>query len=57
VELAELAMEIDKGFSGEAYRPTAEERAGIEQGLNDVREGRVATDEQVKTVFDKFRRV
>jgi predicted transcriptional regulator len=56
VELAELALEIDEGFSGEPYRATSEERAGIERGLTDAREGRFATDEQVKAAFDKFRR-
>jgi hypothetical protein len=56
VELAELALEIDEGFSAEAYRATSEELAGIERGLKDAREGRLATDEQVKAVFDKFRR-
>ncbi|MBR1272638.1 hypothetical protein JQ629_34690 [Bradyrhizobium sp. AUGA SZCCT0222] len=57
VELAELALEIDAGFSGEAYRATPEERAGIERGLKDAGEGRFATDEQVRVAFDKFRRV
>ena len=57
VELAELALEIDEGFSGEAYRATPEELAGIERGLKDAREGRFATDEQVKAAFDKPRRV
>lgn len=56
VELAELALEIDQGFSGEVYRATAEEVAGIERGLKDAGEGRLATDEQVKAAFDKFRR-
>ena len=55
-ELAELALEIDAGFSGEVYRATPEELAGIERGLNEAREGRFATDEQVKAAFDKFRR-
>ena len=53
--LAELALEIDEGFSGEAYRATPEELAGIERGLKDAREGRLATDEQVKAAFDKLR--
>ncbi len=57
VELAELALEIDEGFSGEAYRANPEELAGIERGLKDVREGRLATDDQIKAAFDKFRRV
>ena len=56
VELAELALEIDEGFPGEAYRATPDELAGIERGLKDAREGRFATDEQVKAAFDKFRR-
>jgi predicted transcriptional regulator len=56
VELAELAMEIDEGFSSGVYRATSEELAGIERGLKDAREGRFATDEQVEAAFDKFRR-
>jgi predicted transcriptional regulator len=56
VELAELALEMDEGFSGGVYRATSEELAGIERGLKDAREGRFATDEQVEAAFDKFRR-
>jgi hypothetical protein len=56
VELAELALEIDEGFSGGVYHATPEELAGIERGLKDAREGRFATDEQVKAACDKFRR-
>ena len=56
VELAELALEIDEGFSGELYRAAPEEHTGIERGLKDAREGRFATDDQVKAAFDKFRR-
>ena len=56
VELAELALEIDEGFSGGVYHAAPEEREGIERGLKDAREGRFATDEQVKAAFDKFRR-
>jgi hypothetical protein len=55
VELAELALEINEGFSSGAYRATPDELAGIERGLKDAREGRFATDEQVKATFDKFR--
>jgi hypothetical protein len=56
VELAELALEIDEGFSGGVYHANPEELAGIERGLKDAREGRFATDEQVKAAFDRFRR-
>jgi predicted transcriptional regulator len=56
VELAELALEMDEGFSGGVYLATSEELAGIERGLKDAREGRFATDEQVEAAFDKFRR-
>ena len=56
VEFAELALEIDEGFSGGVDHAAPEELAGIERGLKDAREGRFATDEQVKAAFDKFRR-
>lgn len=53
-QLAEIALEIEQDLSG-AYHATAEERAGIERGLADVRAGRFATDEQVEAALAKFR--
>ena len=36
MELAELAFEIDEGFSGKVHRATPEALAGIERGLKDA---------------------
>jgi predicted transcriptional regulator len=35
--------------------PTPEELAGIDRGLRDAAEGRFATDQQIETMFEKFR--
>ena len=53
-ELADAALEIDAGLKGE-YHATDEELAGIDRRLNDARQGRFATDEEVKAAFGKFR--
>jgi hypothetical protein len=55
-ELAEIALEIDAGLKGDAYRATPEELAGIDRGLKAAREGRFATDAEVEAVFAKHRR-
>lgn len=54
-ELADAAIEIAAGLAGE-YHATNEELAGIDRGLDDARQGRLATDEEVKAAFGKFRR-
>jgi len=45
-ELAEIALEIDAGLKGGAYRATPEELAGIDRGLKAAREGLFATAEE-----------
>jgi predicted transcriptional regulator len=55
-ELAEIALEIEAGISGQEYDPTPEELAGIDRGLRAAEQGRFATDEQVEAVFARFRR-
>jgi predicted transcriptional regulator len=37
------------------YRLSDEERAGIERGLEDMRAGRFATDEQIAAIFQRAR--
>jgi predicted transcriptional regulator len=54
-ELADAALEIAAGLKGE-YHATDEELPGIDRGLDDARQGRFATDEEVKGAFGKFRR-
>ena len=54
-ELAEIALEIDAGLSGGAYLATPDELRGIDRGLKAAREGRFATDADVKAVLRKHR--
>jgi hypothetical protein len=54
-QLADFALELDAGLSGDVYEPTPEEMAGIECGSRAAAEGRFATDQQVEAVFAKFR--
>jgi hypothetical protein len=54
-ELADFALELDTEVRNGVYQPTPEELAGIDRGLRAAAEGRFATDQQVETVFAKFR--
>lgn len=54
--LAELALEMDAGFQGGEYEPTAAELAGIDRGLRAADDGRFATDKEVEAAFAKFGR-
>jgi predicted transcriptional regulator len=53
-ELAEYAREI-RGRRTGVYRLSEEERAGIERGLEDMRAGRFATDEEIAAIFRRAR--
>jgi predicted transcriptional regulator len=53
-ELAEYAREIRERRTG-VYELSADERAGIEQGLADMRAGRFATEEQIAAIFRRAR--
>lgn len=55
-ELAEIAFDIDAGLKDVVYEPTPEELEGIERGLRDAAEGRIASDSEVEAAFAKFRR-
>ncbi len=44
-------------FGANLYKPTPAELAGIERGIRDAADGKFATDEQVKAVFAKHRRL
>ncbi|MDI1266593.1 MAG: hypothetical protein PS018_25370 [bacterium] len=55
VELAEIALEIDAGLGTGPYRATRGELEGIDRGLKAAREGRFATDDQVRDVLQKHR--
>ena len=55
VELAEIALEIEAGLATGTYHATPKELEGIDRSLRAAREGRFATDDQVKQVFQKLR--
>jgi hypothetical protein len=57
VELAEIALEIDATLRNGPYCATPKELEGIDQGLKAAQEGRFATDDQVRRVFQKHRAV
>jgi hypothetical protein len=50
-QLADIARDIDSALEDGVYRPTPEELAGIDRGL----QSRLATDEEVERAFAKFR--
>ena len=54
-ELAEIALEIDAELSGGLYRATPDELQGIDRGLKSARDGRFASDAEIKAVFAKHR--
>ncbi len=54
-ELAAIALEIDAELGGGVYHATEEELKGIDRGLKAARDGRFATEKQVKAVFAKHR--
>lgn len=54
-ELAELALDIEAGVTGDDYRPSDHELAGIDRGLRAANEGRFAREEDVEAAFAKFR--
>jgi predicted transcriptional regulator len=54
-ELLRAAREIEARRRG-VYEATPEELVGIDRGLEDSRQGRFATDEELAVVRAKFRR-
>ena len=53
-ELVESIDAIAKRHSV-TYRLSDEERAAVERGLEEARQGRFATDEQVENLFNRYR--
>jgi predicted transcriptional regulator len=53
-ELMKSIAEIESRYVG-IYRLSDEERAAVRRGLQEMREGKLATDEQVAAVFDRYR--
>jgi hypothetical protein len=53
-ELVQLVAEIEKRHFG-VYRLNDEERAAVRRGLREMREGKLASDEEVAAVFGRYR--
>ncbi|MEA2905031.1 MAG: hypothetical protein QOI12_2418 [Alphaproteobacteria bacterium] len=54
-DAAQLLLAMEAQALG-PHRLTDEERADIEEALEEIARGEVATDEEVKAVFDRYRR-
>ena len=55
-ELLEFALEIEARREG-TYDPTPEELQAIDEAIQAVRRGELATDVEVEAVFAKYRRL
>ena len=54
-ELVRFMIDTEAKHFG-VYRLTDEERAAIRKGLDDARQGRFASDEEVAELFSRYRR-
>jgi hypothetical protein len=54
-ELAQVALEIEARRHG-VYQATPDELKAIDEALEAVARGEIATDEEVEAVFAKYRR-
>jgi hypothetical protein len=54
-ELIEIAQEIEGELRGGEYQASREELRAIDAAIASVDRGEIATDEQVRTAFAKFR--
>jgi hypothetical protein len=54
-EAVATLLAIEAEFA-EPYELTEEDRRAIDKGLEDVRQGRIASDEQVSRLFARYRR-
>ena len=53
-ELVQSMATIEKKHLG-VYRLSDEERAAVRRGLREMREGKIASDEEVAAVFNRYR--
>jgi predicted transcriptional regulator len=53
-ELVQSIVDIETKHMG-VYKLNPDERAAIERGLEEMRQGRFASDEQVAAVFNRYR--
>ena len=54
-EALQLLLALEQEYA-EPYELSPDDRAAIDRSLEDMREGRFATDEQVAAVFGRYRR-
>lgn len=54
-EAVQFLLALEQEYA-EPYELSDEDRRAIDRGLEDMRQGRFATDEQVKAVFNRHRR-
>ena len=53
-ELLQSVVEIETKHFG-VYRLSDDERAAVRRGLEEMRQGKFASDEQVEAVFNRYR--
>jgi hypothetical protein len=53
-ELVQSAADIEKRHFG-VYRLNDDERAAVRRGLREMREGKLASDEEVAALFARYR--
>jgi predicted transcriptional regulator len=53
-ELVQSIVDIETKHLG-VYKPNPDERAAIERGLEEMRQGKFASDEEVAAVFNRYR--
>ena len=53
-ELVQTIAEIEKKHLG-VYKLSNEERAAVRRGLREMREGKIASEEEVAAVFARYR--
>jgi predicted transcriptional regulator len=55
-DLAQAALEIERGLQRDTYTATPEEVAAIERGLREAEQGLFATEAEVEAALAKYRR-
>lgn len=53
-ELVQSMLEIERKHVG-VYKLSDDERQAVRRGLEEMRQGKFATDEEVAAVFDRYR--
>ena len=53
-ELMESMVEIEEKYIG-TYRLSDDERAAVKRGLDEMRRGKFASEEQVAAIFQRYR--